>query len=173
MPPSLRPVAVFALASALALACGACGPASEAEASPTITPVDTLAERDALESAPESVEIEGTSIAVTSAVFLPSEHGASSRGLRVSATLRTRRGEGLPAGLALTQVYVVRGADVWVAPVGAGARPSSLRGVLEGGAQNGPTWRVGERVDVVVRVQMANDGSAFLARRAVAIAAAD
>lgn len=173
MAPILRAPAALAFASALALAAAACGPSADADDAPTIASVDTLAERAALESAPESVEIAGTSIGVTSAVSLPSDRSAGGRGLRVSTTLRTRRGEGLPAGLTFSQVYVVRGPDVWVAPVGTGARPSSLRGILEGGAQNGPAWRAGEHVDVVVRVQTSADGSTFLARRGVTIAATD
>ena len=169
---TLRPLL---LAIAVLGAGAGCASSVEPVAPATTAPVDTLAERDALEAAPESVAVDGTSLGVTSNVWLD-ESRATSRGagraIRVVTALRTPRGEGVPRGVQLARVYVLRGDDVWVSAFTAD-RSGGTRGVLEGEAQNGPAWRAGERVDVVVAVELASGETRFAARRDVTIAAAD
>ncbi len=92
--PVLRTLRPLLLALAVLGVGAGCASSVEPVAPATTAPVDTLAERDALEAAPESVTVSGTSLGITSNVWLDDARPAPSRSptIRVVTALRTPRG---------------------------------------------------------------------------------
>jgi hypothetical protein len=110
-----------------------------------------------LENAPSRVKIAGSELRLETYLWRDFMPIAPPDGQPLIAVLRIRTTDGspFPAGIKAEQVSILKGADVWTAPVKQ-EHPSTEPGVLEVVARNGPKWGPGINVDVVVQLRDSN-----------------
>lgn len=117
-------------------------------------------------SASEEVEIAGRIFRFRAELWLDRMPIRRDRPLNVRVLLSAVDGEPLPAGLEADRLWVIRGEEVWEAPLedDSPARPagSPPPRELERMARNGPDWGTSVPVDVALQVRAAGGETRLL-----------
>lgn len=110
--------------------------------------------------APLRTSVEGVPLALDAYVWRDFMPGNTDSRMIASLRLRSASGRSLPAGLTVDQAWVIHGRDVWT-PTPRQERPGTAA-MLEVMGREGPLWRTGDSVDVVVEVHAGGGGRTLL-----------
>ncbi len=148
--------------------CDTTASSTDAVSSPAYTLIDVT--RDLLD-APETVELDGETLAISAYLyrdFMPVASPDGSEGnydgspLMAMATVSTTSGAALPAGLRAPSLWVVQSGQAWFDD---SPELESGAGQLLVGGRNGPKWGPDSFVDVVVELVSSTGVHVLLAAR--------
>lgn len=124
-------------------------------------------DQEGIRNAPATIDIGGSEISLNAMAWRDGMPGSDDDGLILSTSLVSSSGT-MPAGVALEAPFVVLGTSVW-APEYTDERPPTSSDRIERVARQGPDWKGGLGIDIVVRVDDGAGHTVFLAKRGTRI----